>query len=146
MGQIVYEDLNSFVRNQDPVKSLGLGYEGKIRNFFRQYDVPDEDYEVKEDGEIIFNTDLYLAYTNISELPDNLTVNGWLTIENTNITKLPNNLSVNKWLGLKQTKITELPEDLRVGHYIYVYDIQKELIKFIKQSKFKNKLIISEKF
>ena len=144
--QLVYEDLNSFVRNQDPVKSLGLGYEGKIRNFFRQYDVPDEDYEVKEDGEIIFNTDLYLAYTNISELPDNLTVNGWLTIENTNITKLPNNLSVNKWLGLKQTKITELPEDLRVGHYIYVYDIQKELIKFIKQSKFKNKLIISEKF
>jgi hypothetical protein len=52
--KLVFENLDSFVRNSDPVKSLNLGYEAKIRDFFRQYGVSDEDYEVKEDGRIIF--------------------------------------------------------------------------------------------
>jgi hypothetical protein len=86
--KLVSESLNSFIRNQDSVKSLGLGYEGKIRSFFRQYNIPDGIYEVKEDGEIVFNTRLNLRDTNISELPDNLTINGGLELSYTNIEDL----------------------------------------------------------
>jgi hypothetical protein len=182
MIKLVSESLNSFIRNQDPVKSLGLGYEGKIRNFFRSFDVPDEDYEVKESGEIIFNTSLWLKNTQIRELPANLTVNGSLDIGNTQIRELPTNLivkgnlylrntqirelpanltvngrlyldnspirelpanlTVNGSLNLSNTQIRELPVNLVVNNYIYVNKGQTELINFIKQSKFENKLII----
>ena len=122
MNRLVSESLDSFVRNQDPVKSLGLGYEGKIRNFFRGFNIPDKDYEVKEDGEIAFNISLDLENTQISELPDNLTINGYLNLEN--------------------TQIRELPDNLTVKDNIYVNKYQTELIDFIQNSKFKNKLII----
>jgi hypothetical protein len=151
-----------FIRNQDPVKSLQLGYEGKIRSFFRQYNIPDEDYEVKEDGEIVFNKylylrntqirelpanltvngDLYLGNTPISELSANLTVNGYLSLRNTPIRELPANLTVKAWLDLSNTQIRELPANLTVNGSLYLSNTQTELIKFINNSKFKNKLII----
>jgi hypothetical protein len=106
--------LNSFVRNQDPVKSLGLGYEGKIRNFFRQYNIPDEDYEVKKDGEIVFNKYLNLSNSQIRELPANLTVNRSLFLSNTQIRELPANLTVNGSLDLGNTQIRELPANLTI--------------------------------
>jgi hypothetical protein len=60
MNQLVKESLDSFVRNQNPVRSLGLGYEAKIRDFSRQYNELDEDYYIEEDGEIVFRTHLNL--------------------------------------------------------------------------------------
>jgi hypothetical protein len=159
---LVKESLNSFVRNQDPVKSLGLGYEGKIRTLFRSFDIPDEDYEVKEDGEVVFNGYLNLSNSPIRELPANLTVNGWLDLDNTPIRELPANLTINGSLFLSDTQIRELPANLTVNGYlylsntqirelsanltvkysIYVNEDQIELINFIEQSKFKNKLEI----
>jgi len=38
--------------------------------------------------------DLDLQGTNITALPDNLTVGGWLDLRGTNITALPDNLNV----------------------------------------------------
>jgi hypothetical protein len=158
MKKLVSESLNSFVRNQDPKQTLGLGYEGKIRTFFRSFNILDEDYEVKEDGEIVFNTNLYLNNTQIRELPANLTVKGYLNLRNTQIRELPANLTVNGGLYLSYTQIRELPANLTVNgsldisytqiselpanlivnDNIYVNKAQTELIKFIKQSKFKN--------
>jgi hypothetical protein len=131
-----------FVRNQDPIKSLGLGYEGKIRDFFRQYDIDDKDYEVYEDGEIVFNNTLDLSDKNVVELPDNLTVNSWVYLNNTNITRLPNNLIVVGCIILFSTKITKLPKNFNIKNKIYVSKDQIELIDFINNSKFKNKLKI----
>ena len=59
--------------------------------------------------------DLYLRGTNITSLPDNLSVGGSLDLEGTNITSLPENLSVGGYLDLRETNITSLPENLSVG-------------------------------
>jgi hypothetical protein len=164
MKKLVYESLNSFIRNQNPIKSLSLGYEGKIRSFFRSFNVPDEDYKVKEDGEIVFNTDLDLDNTPIRELPANLTINGSLSLNNTQIRELPANLIVKGYLNLRNTQIRELPANLTVKgslyleytqirelpanltvkYSIYVNEDQIELIDFIKQSKFNKQLKIKE--
>ena len=49
---------------------------------------------------------LDLSNTNITALPDNLTVGGWLCLSGTNITALPDNLTVGGWLDLSDTNIT----------------------------------------
>ena len=48
-----------------------------------------------------------LSYTNITSLPDNLTVGGYLDLRGTNITALPDNLTVGGSLDLSNTKIAE---------------------------------------
>ena len=49
---------------------------------------------------------LDLSNTQITALPDNLTVGGWLDLRNTQITALPDNLTVGGWLDLRGTQIT----------------------------------------
>ena len=61
------------------------------------------------------NGSLYLSGTDITALPDNLTVGGWLDLSGTKITALPDNLTVGGWLDLIGTKITALPDNLTVG-------------------------------
>ena len=58
---------------------------------------------------------LDLSGTQITELPDNLTVGDWLDLRCTQITALPDNLTVGDWLDLSGTQITELPDTLKVG-------------------------------
>jgi len=58
---------------------------------------------------------LDLNGTNITSLPDDLTVDGSLYLEGTNITSLPDNLTVGGSLYLKGTNITSLPSNLTVG-------------------------------
>ena len=48
---------------------------------------------------------LYLSGTQITALPDNLTVGGGLDLRNTQITALPDNLTVGGWLYLRDTQI-----------------------------------------
>jgi hypothetical protein len=140
--KFVSESLNSFIRNQNPIKSLGLGYEGKIRSFFRQYNITDTWYKIKEDGSIIFNNNLDLRGPDIVELPNNLTIHGWFYLVGFNLSKLSDNLIVHDYLNISNTNITELPNNLIVDSEIFVYEEQKELIYFIEHSKFKNQLII----
>ena len=61
------------------------------------------------------NGNLNLGYTLIKELPDNLTVVGYLDLSGTSIEKLPDGLSVGGDLGLSYTSIKELPDNLTVG-------------------------------
>ena len=58
---------------------------------------------------------LDLRGTQITALPDNLTVGGWLDLSGTQITALPDNLTVGGWLDLSGTQITALPDNLTVG-------------------------------
>ena len=61
---------------------------------------------------------LDLQGTAIASLPDNLTVGGCLALRNTAITSLPNNLTVGGYLDLRNTKITSLSDNLAVGGYL----------------------------
>ena len=62
--------------------------------------------------------DLDLRGTQITALPDNLTVGGWLDLSGTQITALPDNLTVSGSLYLRGTKITALPDNLTVGWWL----------------------------
>ena len=62
---------------------------------------------------------LYLINTPITLLPDNLTVGGSLDLSDTKITSLPDNLTVGGWIDLGDTQITSLPDSLTVGGNIY---------------------------
>lgn len=66
------------------------------------------------------NGDLYLSGTQITSLPDNLTVGGGLYLRNTQITALPDNLTVGGSLDLSETQITALPDNLTVGGWVYL--------------------------
>ncbi len=74
------------------------------------------------------NGSLNLRGTQISSLPDNLTVSGWLDLSNTQITALPSNLTVGGSLYLRGTQITREEvrkvKRLKNGDYIegrYLY-------------------------
>lgn len=66
-------------------------------------------------GKPYYYGSLYLANSDITELPDNLTVRGSIDLKNSAITELCNNLTVGKSLILKNSRITQLPENLTVG-------------------------------
>ena len=73
---------------------------------------------------------LYLSGTQITSLPDNLTVGGWLDLSGTQITSLPDNLTVDGSLYLRGTQITGKRTcnklhngDYVPGRYIYCDDI-----------------------
>ena len=63
---------------------------------------------------------LYLIGSSITSLPDNLTVGGYLNLIGTKITSLPDNLTVGGYLFLEGTPITSLPENLTVGGNLYL--------------------------
>ena len=63
---------------------------------------------------------LDLSYTKITELPNNLTVNGNLSLFCSPITKLPDNLTVNGNLSLFCSPITKLPDNLTVNGNLYL--------------------------
>ena len=58
---------------------------------------------------------LDLNGTNVTSLPEGLTVNGWLDLSDTGVAELPEGLTVGTWLRLSGTGITELPKGLSVG-------------------------------
>ena len=63
---------------------------------------------------------LDLENSQITELPDNLKVGGYLYLENTQITELPDNLTVGGYIELRDTPITKLPNNLTVDGVIYL--------------------------
>ncbi len=67
---------------------------------------------------------MYLRGTQITSLPDNLTVGGYLDLEGTQITSLPDNLTVGGSLDLEGTQITSLPDNLTVGGDLYLEGTQ----------------------
>ena len=61
---------------------------------------------------------LYLSGTQITSLPDGLTVGGSLDLSGTPITSLPDGLTVGESLYLRGTQITSLPDGLTVGGWL----------------------------
>jgi hypothetical protein len=139
-ARFIYE----FERGLEPKTALGIGPRiFKIRKCFRDLDIPDKKYKITP-TEVIFNSNLYLEYKNVTWLPNNLEINGNLYLRNTPITELPDGLKVGDTLDLENTLITKLPDDLQVGLYIWVIPRQTKLIIFIQNSIFKDKLKIGE--
>ena len=68
--------------------------------------------------------DLDLRGTQITSLPDGLTVGGYLDLRGTQITSLPDGLTVGGSLDLRGTQITSLPDGLTVGGYLYLQGTQ----------------------
>ena len=66
------------------------------------------------------NGSLDLSDTQITSLPDGLTVGGWLDLSDTPITSLPDGLTVGGSLYLSGTQITSLPDGLTVGGSLYL--------------------------
>ena len=83
------------------------------RNFYFGDEAEKLILQGKEVTEVI--GDLYLSGTQITALPDNLTVHGTLDLTDTPITALPDNLKViSGSLFLSDTPITALPDNLTV--------------------------------
>ncbi|MBQ7824842.1 MAG: hypothetical protein IJ337_00620, partial [Clostridia bacterium] len=84
--------------------------------------------------------------TQITELPDNLTVGGWLDLSETQITELPDNLTVGGWLDLSGTQITELPDNLTVGGSLYLRGTQITRAEVKKVKRLKDGDYVEEKY
>lgn len=65
-------------------------------------------YELEiRDGRPYYSGDLDLSETDLTSLPDGLTVGGSLDVSNTNLTSLPDDLVVEGHLDLRGTGITD---------------------------------------
>jgi len=78
------------------------------------------DFDSITEKDLIVKDNLYLSDAKITQLPDNLQVEGYLNLYNTKITQLPNNLQVEGYLALENTKITQLPDNLKVGGTLWL--------------------------
>jgi hypothetical protein len=129
-----YKLNEKFENDSDPIADLGIG--------ITQLEEILGIRLTRSEGKYIWNKNLDLENNRIiTELPDNLYINGWLDLEYTNITKLPNNLYIENNLWIKNTKITKLPHDLYVGKFIYVNRTQ---ISNNLSHSFYKKIIVSE--
>ena len=116
--KLVKESLyETFTQASDPIEDLGIGIRAQIKKWFKTW-APSVDYEIDDEFNITIEDNLDLRGTQITKLPDNLSVGGWLDIRRTSITKLPDNLKVGESLYLGGTQITELPDNLKVGGYL----------------------------
>jgi len=91
-----------------------MTHEEFIKTYLFRYDI---EYELKYDilfiyGGLDFNN--YIT-TMISELPDDLHINGWLDIKTTEITKLPENLYIKSLLFYDYSQISKLPDSISFG-------------------------------
>lgn len=73
-----------------------------------------------KNGELFYDDDMWLDGSEITQLPDNLTVNGNLDLSGTDITVLPNNLTVGGCLELCNRPIKSLPDNLIVGGSLFL--------------------------
>ena len=81
---------------------------------------------IEENGKLVYYCNLNLSYRkDITELPDNLKVLGFLDICSSGITQLPKGLEVEGMLDISETDIEELPEDTKFGDGLYINHMNK---------------------
>ena len=117
--KLVREYINEkFTDDSDPIEDMGIGPKALIIKWFE--DIGYMNYEIDEHLQIHYKRPLSFQHNfNITELPDNLHIEGYLDLEGCiNITKLPKNLKVDRWLDISRTKISKLPNDLNVNDWI----------------------------
>jgi len=125
-AKLVKEHITRFEKatsGDDFKRKIGVGRIALIDKWFSDLGISSDRYTIDKNFNIHIQgyIDLrkYLRGTNITSLPDNLSVGGNLDLDGTNITSLPDNLSVGGSLYLRGTKITALPDNLSVGREIY---------------------------
>jgi hypothetical protein len=109
--KLVRESISNFERGKDLKDALVLGKRAQIKKWFDDLDIDESYYEIKDDLSVIVKGWLNLRYTHMIELPDNLTIEGDLTIRHAQ--KLPKNLTIEGNLNLMNTELTELPDNLK---------------------------------
>jgi len=89
----------------------------KFKDFLKENKYSNKIKIIEKHGkvEVEVEGNLYLKGTNITTIPNNLTVGGDLDLRGTNIRTLPNNLTVGGYLDLRGTNIRTLPNNLTVG-------------------------------
>ena len=115
--KLVREHINEkFTDDSDPIEDMGIGPRHVIIQWFKEMNIHDRDYEIDENLNINFKTNLDFEFNpKLTSLPDNLSVDGFLDIRGTGITKLPKNLRIRGDSYMAKTQITELPSDLYIG-------------------------------
>ena len=137
--KLVKESLNEFGKGVDPLKTMELGYRASIIKFFEDLNIKEENYTIEETGEILYKMGLDLTF-NKNTIPNNLTVKGNVHLSKTNISKLPENLTIwDSLFILYNTKLTELPDSLSVGGKIYLDKSMHKLVNWMEKTKFKDK-------
>jgi hypothetical protein len=98
-----------------------------IRKLSKLYDTVDNSFEDKiksgkeefSEEELDVRGDINLEKTKIKSLPNGLTVSGNLILNYCkNLTSLPDNLTVGGFLEIRSCNITELPIELKVGKWL----------------------------
>ena len=103
---------------EEKIKKLGNNYFiKKIAESNNRVSLTGTDISELPDN-LVIEGDLYLQYTKITKLPKGLTVGGNLILHHTNITGLPNDLRVGESLDLENTNISELPDNLEVDGFL----------------------------
>ena len=74
----------------------------------------------EKNGRLYYDYGIDLRGTEITNLPEGLTIGGYLNLEGTKITSLPEGLIVGGFLSLEDTEITSLPEGLIVGGSLFI--------------------------
>jgi len=116
---LVRESISQFVRGGDPRGTLKIGARTEIELWFAQW-VPKVKYVVDENLNIIAKNHFNLAGSQVTRLPDNLTVDGWVDLMDSQISYLPDNLTIDSFLDLRNTPIVQLPKNLRIGSSLYL--------------------------
>ena len=81
---------------------------------------------IEKDGKLVYYGYLDLeGNKDVTELPDNLIVFGYLDLCNSGVTKLPKGLEVKCWLDISDTDIEELPEDTKFNGGLSVNRMKK---------------------
>ena len=126
--KLVREHINEkFTDDSDPIEDMGIGSRHVIIQWFKDIGISPLEYTINKKLQITVKSLDLIRNVNITELPDNLHIMGFLDLEKCiNITKLPKNLKVEGWLDIRGTKISELPDDLIVIDWIDVSEFQKK--------------------
>ncbi|MWN32794.1 MULTISPECIES: hypothetical protein [unclassified Gilliamella] len=111
------EKVNSLITDIDSLidKKNSQQVNSRYKLFFNYLKQQETDYSIK-DNHIYISDDLYIDDDEAKFiLPNNLSIEGDLYLNNDYIRELPNNLSVKGDLILYKTKINQLPEDLHAS-------------------------------
>jgi hypothetical protein len=108
-----------FERSGDVKKGLGLGKRERIRRWFREW-VPYVEYEIGNDLNVHVKGHMFLTGSQVTQLPEGLSVGGSLFLGMSNVFELPENLNVKESLSLCHSHVIYLPTGLSVGRSIYM--------------------------
>jgi hypothetical protein len=113
----------SFERTGDVKKGLSIGKLERIRRWFMEW-APVVKYEIRDDLSIYIEKYLYLRGSQVTNLPENLSVGWSLTLRGSHVTQLPKGLSVGGELDLEDSYVTQLPKGLSVGGSLWLANSQ----------------------